>query len=885
LRTFLLRIGNSGLFSSKNIYLLGGIFCLMLSSCSVERNNVFSKSYHNTTARYNGYFLAKEKMKEVQLELRKNHKEDYNKILPIYYPLNTKSSAAVNPMLEEIIKKASLPIQRHKNSRWIEESYILIGRSRYYKQDYGNAIETFKYVNTVSKNDNDRHAALVQLLLTFIADNQMNNATAVVDYLNKEQIGKRKVKRDFFKAKGYYFFVNSDYPRSILNLRRAEYLTYNKDERARLHFIIGQLYQATNKNNAAYVHYKLCLRRGPEYELGFYAKLYMAQSLELERKDGAKRINRYFRKLLKDKKNLEYRDKIYYEMAKFELKRDQVSKSMDYLKQSLAVSTNPIQKGYSYLLAGEIAYERLREFELSKFYYDSAVNNLDKTLPQYPEIVKRQKVLEEFVAQLKIIRTEDSLQALANLDTTSLKLLIEKKVREEIARFRLQKEQEKKAAVKEKAFGGIGDQGAGSGPSKGGFYFNDPSQIARGKSDFSLRWGARPLEDNWRRLNKEKLIPEETNPEEPESKEEGSSIVKSEKEQMADEETKLEASIRKQFLKDIPKDNNTLEASNARLSKALYTIGKIYDQKLKEPENAVIRFEELIRRFPDYEKEAEVFYYLYLLLEKRDAAKAEYYKQQLLSKYKNSSYAQRLINPNYIEESRATNSLVKAIYKEAYSLYSDGYYHRSDSIVALALQNYPINDLKDRLTLLRALNSAKLENLVIYKSKLLAFTEEYKNSELVPYAKQLILSTEEFINQQIADKSKKTASPETKTVEYKKEDDKPHRIVIAYSNNDIAMTDQINGLATFNDLNFSSEQLKINQMIFNDVYRFIVVKDFENKSAAMVYREKLTVLETPLSGLRDSDYTTFAISESNFFTMLKSKRLDDYMSFFREQYY
>ena len=148
----------------------------MLSACSVERNNIFSKSYHNTTARYNGYFLAKEKMKEVQLELKKSHKDDYNKILPIYYPINTKSSAATNPMLEEIIKKASLPIQRHKNSRWIEESYILIGRSRYYKQDYSNAIETFKYVNTVSKNDHDRHAALIQLLLTFIADNQMNNA-------------------------------------------------------------------------------------------------------------------------------------------------------------------------------------------------------------------------------------------------------------------------------------------------------------------------------------------------------------------------------------------------------------------------------------------------------------------------------------------------------------------------------------------------------------------------------------------------------------------------------------------------------------------------------------------------------------------------------------
>ncbi|MEL7005370.1 MAG: hypothetical protein AAFN93_21945, partial [Bacteroidota bacterium] len=39
---------------------------ILFASCSAERNNVISKTYHNTTARYNAYFYAKGRIQEVK---------------------------------------------------------------------------------------------------------------------------------------------------------------------------------------------------------------------------------------------------------------------------------------------------------------------------------------------------------------------------------------------------------------------------------------------------------------------------------------------------------------------------------------------------------------------------------------------------------------------------------------------------------------------------------------------------------------------------------------------------------------------------------------------------------------------------------------------------
>lgn len=131
------------------------LFVAVVSSCSSDRNNFLSKGYHNTTARYNAYFLAELRMEDVEKKLQAAHEDDYNKILSIYPKVTPAMSTSVGSQLEDIVKKSSLPITRHKNSKWVDNSYIIIGKARRYSLDYPEAVSTFKYVNTKSEDLDD----------------------------------------------------------------------------------------------------------------------------------------------------------------------------------------------------------------------------------------------------------------------------------------------------------------------------------------------------------------------------------------------------------------------------------------------------------------------------------------------------------------------------------------------------------------------------------------------------------------------------------------------------------------------------------------------------------------------------------------------------------
>ena len=143
------------------------ILFLILSACSSEQNTITGNIYHNLTAHFNGYYYAREKARDVQGLILANHEDDPSQILRLFPELDTTFAKTYSSDTEEIVKMASISIQRHPNSKWADDNYILAGRARYYDGDFQNAIITFKYVNTNSHETDTRHEALIYLLRTF----------------------------------------------------------------------------------------------------------------------------------------------------------------------------------------------------------------------------------------------------------------------------------------------------------------------------------------------------------------------------------------------------------------------------------------------------------------------------------------------------------------------------------------------------------------------------------------------------------------------------------------------------------------------------------------------------------------------------------------------
>ncbi|MEQ8360930.1 MAG: hypothetical protein RH860_15670 [Cytophagales bacterium] len=878
------------------VYAVLAMFPLLIS-CSAERNNPIAKTYHNTTAHYNAYYIAREKLSDAEFKINQERQNNFNEILHVYDEMDEDMSSQLTGLAEDAIKKASLPIQYHKNSKWVDDCYILIGRARFYKRDFPNAIQTFKYVNSKSEDDNARHLALSWLLRSFIEAGELNNARAVSDYLKKQPLDK-KVITEVTQARADYFQEIGELEEMAENMEVAVQFTKPKRFRARQHFILGQLYQELGNNDKAYEHYKLTLKSNPSYDLSFYSKLYLAQVTRFNSDTDIKEIKKYFEKLLKDKKNEDYKDKIYYELAKFEYKQDNINKALSYLYKSVAASeANPNQKAYSYLLLAEIHYDDLQEYETSKAYYDSTLQTLSKDHKDYESIKRRHEVLITFTKQLAIIQYEDSVQKLARMDSTELISYLNEIIEKEEERKRLEREKQENALANNELRYGDAQDGFSSGSNdQSGFYFYNASAISIGQTEFVRIWGRRALEDNWRRQNKGVAFNEED-----ESSEEDESLVEEEFNLKAEDfESKEEYNMavqRLKLLKDIPFDEESMAASNKKLEEAYYTLGKIYNLNLLEYENATEAFLTLLERFPESEYNLEVMYFLYFInkdekelsykINDRSSKEiSETYKNILLTEYPKSLYAKLILNPDYLKDAQLEDQQANALYKVAYENYQMGNYEAALQNVNSIIENYSSTTFIDKAILLRIIIKGKQKDILAYKSDLESFIEEYNTSEVLPFAKKLLNEANDYIRAATSPEenvSEATGESSEKTpYEFNAKD--RHFFLFSIENKGVKTNDVMIEFSDFNKANFSIEKLKVSQLLLNTERILFSVKEFESKEDAMRYYQAFQSRGKFLKSYQNVNPEYFVIGSKNFPLFYNSKNISEYKTFFQDNY-
>ena len=841
---------------------------LILAGCTMGSGPV-GAAYHNLTAHFNAYFIADQRMMEIEQTIYDNYQWNYNKVLPIYVPIDSNDAKSLQAEIQECIEKSSMSIQRHPDSHWEDDAYILVGKARYYSLEFSDAIETFKYVNKHSHNDNARHAALIELIKSFVDFNEINNAIAVSDYMKKEELN-QKNQKELNMVRAYMFQKRNDYDQMVQNLVKAEALMKKYSDRARIDFIIGQVYQQLGFEAEAYNYYESCLKSSPTYELSFYTKLNMAQVTQLTGSGDIKKIRKYFRNLLKDPKNLEYKDKIYYEMGNFEVKRGNLEQAIAYYKQSAKSSIkNKRQKAYSYLKLGRIYYDSLRNFELAQNYYDSTVQTMPKDEENYDKIKQRQEILNDFVKQLNIIRTNDSLVVLSQLPKDSLTRLATTAIKDQEAKeLEKRKKQERKQAAANLQNNLFNQQGGNlinaSIGADATWYFYNPTVVSKGNSEFKTLWGKRPLEDNWRRSMKSGGIAANST----------ESVEKS-PEQIEAEQAEADAQFQEKvdaLLAAVPTTQEAIDGLLAEVQEALYQLGKIYNFNLEENDNAAETFETLIARFPDSEYKAEALYQLYLLYKQNYPELSEAKGEELKASYPESIYAKLVDNPNYREESHAATEQLKKIYTRAYKLYKTYKYKESKFLLDSALAAIPDNSFSDNLQLLNILDIGELDGQIKYQFELNNFIKNYPESDVLEYAQSLLKASEEYqINLYNSAKAKFVAYFDQK-----------HFLVIAYPNRG-DLTDKIPEEV---DQYVTAQEsgLTVGNLVLDEQNALILINEFPSKNSASDF---LALINSKLN-LKDlhkgEKIYSFVITEDNFDILYQTKDINAYLNFFETHY-
>lgn len=875
----------------KNI--IPGILFLLLSlsllvSCSTKKNSFTRRVYHNLTGHYNTFWNGRESYREGVAQLEKTKKENYNKILPVYYYGTEQNAQSLNPYMDKAIDKASINVQNHsmvfsrrEYVRWIDDSYLLIGLSYFYKQEYNKATRTFDYVMSEYRENPIRYQAGLWLAKSYIELTKYKRAQSILDNLDNDIKKNDDVPFAIIQAlplvRADLMIKQKKYPQATEPLRDALFLNQKKNMDARVRFILGQIFQHQGEYYKASDYYKQVIKKNPPYEMAFNAAINLATSYDTIYGESSKPIVKNLKKMLKEDKNIEFRDQIYFALADVSFKDRADSIGIDYLALSVASSvSNNYQKATSALKLGDIYFYR-PNYSLAQAYYDTAVQVLPDDYPNSEEIKLRTTYLTELVDNLIIIETEDSLQKVAAMPEAERLALIDKiieKVKEEEEK---EKEQEELAQLN--ALNQTPSTSMAGGPTTSGssWYFYNTQAKSFGFSEFKKKWGNRKLEDNWRLSNKQVLF----QPDEEVVVAEGDSLV-------ADSTGKVIVSNDKHepgyYLQDLPFDSTSLATSNLKIEEAYFALGYIYKDKLLNLASSVESFEKLTTRYPETKHLLESWYQLYRVnLTLKNQERAEYYKKLIVEQFPDTDYARLITDPEYFKELEAKRNRAVTLYNETWQQYESGQYYTvySNSSRALSEFDKP-KELMAKFEYLQALSLGKID---VTDSMLVALDSlliKYPNSEIAPMAQNLL----SFWRGPLDSTGLQTTPEKVIDISiynFNKNSKQIFALIVKQEGN-ININALKVRISDFNMKYYSLENLSITNILLDKTTHFIMVGNFDNIESSMKYYNAILASDYVFANVDKQSYDGFVITQENYPVLYKDKDLEKYLAFFRQKY-
>ncbi|TLV01601.1 type IX secretion system periplasmic lipoprotein PorW/SprE [Dyadobacter luticola] len=705
------------------------LLILLLAGCSQFSSRPGAVNFHNVSARYNAYFMAEQDMMEAEFAMKQAYKENYNQLLPILLPMDSVLSLPVKPKLQDAIKKSSIVAEKHQNSKWLDNSYILLGKSRLYLGEWADGLEALRYVYANGRDENDKNNALILLMRAYIIKKDYSNALGVAEYLSQQPLSKSSL-RDFYLTKAYLHQQNGEYLTSVAILEETFPLLKKSVETARIHFAAAQMYDQLGQYALANKHYRSVNKNRPSYDLGFYSSMNSLQNdVVLNPKKDLSDIG--FDKMLRDRKNEDLRDRVYFTMGLLAEHRKQIPDAVGYLQKAISASKGNVQqKAYTYLQLARINYESLENFEVSKAYYDSALAILPREVPEYVLVADRKRALDSFVKEYAIVTTEDSLQKLAKMNPAALDNRIDAIIEAREKKRIDDEEKAKKAQLAAQAANpqSIANPMLNSNERRWELY--DPTLVTQGKIDFKRAWGNRQLEDDWRRSNRPLRSVAGNNPLNP-------------ADSLTATAAKVDAGLQKgsaewqqehdKLKADIPLTDNQFADSQKKKEDALYNLGKIYRFDLKESHRGIATFERVLTEFPKTQYKDEIYYLLYLSYEDNDQNKGSW-KNRLLTEFPTSTYA-RLISKSTDAAGNSGNPVKE--YEAVYQLYSQGNYTTALENIERDLPAYKGGSMEDKFALLRVFLIGKVRGKEAYGQAITEFMRLYPMSVYLPRLKEM----------------------------------------------------------------------------------------------------------------------------------------------------
>jgi len=872
---------------------------VLISSCSTKKNTFTRRAYHNLTAHYNAYWNGNESLKEGAAELRKNAKDNYASVLLVYNYGTESNAQTINPNMDRAIEKASKVIQRHsmffdkkEQVKWVIYSYMLIGKANFYKQDYNAARRAFEYVNRQYSYDPVSYEARLWLGKTYKQQKQYDKAITVLDELTAESAKTLlpwTVRKELPLVYADMYIAQGKFKPAREQIEKAIPLNSNAKLKTRLNYILAQIYQTEGRDSQAGEYFTKVLKSPASFEMAFNARINLARVYNANTGD-KKLIIRELEKMLRDMKNKDFQDQIYYALADIALKDRNDTLGISHLRKSVATSfSNDYQKSISSLRLADI-YFAAKDYRNAQAYYDTTLMSLPKDFPDAEKIETKTEILTRLVENLQIVYIQDSLQHLAALPEAERLVIIDKAIAEYTRKEEERKKREEEERMMEMAGASlqtrqIVDPTRGtSALGGGGWYFYNPTAISMGFSEFTRKWGRRRLEDNWRLSNKREVMTDQF-------AEDGSELLPSDSLAGGKEGGKggVDFKSRDTYLKGLPLTPESIEASNQQIATALFNAGIIYLEELFDKNRAAEVLSQLNTRFPENESALQANYHLYRI--NRDLGnetEMNLYKDVIISRYPDSDYAKILIDPNYNVELEAAMNRVRSLYEETYQAFNRGQYRTAIIYSNDALANYQNEELIPKFAFIRAVSLGKTENQDTMRVELNKLITEYPDSDIIDFARRLTGEGSQgttVAGDTISGKGgdEKTEKPLDLSM-YKFNPGATHFYVLIVDGAQVNVYGTKVRISDFNTKNYSVEGLQVNSVLLDNSRQMITISSFTELDKALRYFNGIKEDTYVFSGFKEGSFEQFLISTENYPVFFKEKNTAAYKQFFEKNY-
>ena len=384
--------------NSQKIGLLGAL--MFIVSCSTKKDAFLNRNYNALTTQYNILYNGGVAFNEGLQEINASYEDDFFELLPIE-PLTFKNkkfrvpklSSSSNklgkgfqesPEQEESLtpfdiaeQKAVKAIQKHsmniygkERNKKIDDAYLLLGKSRYYTERFIPAIDAYNYIIANYPNASLLNETKIWRAKAHI---RLENEELAIETL--EILLRKPDLSDLIREEAATTLAMAYSKADTIELVRkylwqATETSKNKVQKARNLFVLGQLYGLDGiKDTASIVFKKLINFKQAPYKFRVHAEIELAKNSVSDSSSSA--IIERYNKLIKNRDNRPYLDKIYYQVAVLQEKKDSINLAiLNYNNSLRAKQGGAKQKTFSYEKLANIYFKNL-DYVTASAYYDS----------------------------------------------------------------------------------------------------------------------------------------------------------------------------------------------------------------------------------------------------------------------------------------------------------------------------------------------------------------------------------------------------------------------------------------------------------------------------------------------------------------------------------